>query len=158
MSLLEFTRKPVVTVHPQTTVLGAARKMMEHCVGALVIADGDGASPRGIITDRDLLYLVSESLDPKQATVGCFVQEELCTVSVGDSLSDVTASMRKHGVRRLPVTDLEGRLVGLVSLDDILVVLGREMSDVAGTVSEELEHERRIERLREELAGGGVER
>ena len=73
-------------------------------------------------------------------------------------LSDVTRTMREHGVRRLPILDPEGRLAGLIALDDVISLLGRELADVAGTVGEELEHERRIEALREELGGGGIER
>jgi CBS domain-containing protein len=154
MSLLAFTRKSVVTVQPETTILGAARIMMERCVGALVISDASGEVARGIVTDRDLLYMISEGMDPKTATVGCFAQPRLHTVRVDESVTDVTAAMRKHGVRRLPVVDAEGRLVGLVSLDDILALLGREFGDVAGTLSEELEHERRVEKLRAQIAGG----
>jgi len=154
MSLLAFTRKSVVTVQPETTILGAARLMMERCVGALVISDASGEVARGIVTDRDLLYMISEGMDPKTATVGCFAQPRLHTVRVDESVTDVTAAMRKHGVRRLPVVDAEGRLVGLVSLDDILALLGREFGDVAGTLSEELEHERRVEKLRAQIAGG----
>ncbi|MDJ0851047.1 MAG: CBS domain-containing protein [Myxococcota bacterium] len=153
MSLLALTRKEVLTVEPHTTLLGAARTMMEHSVGALVVSDASGEVATGIVTDRDLLYMVSEGLDPKETTVACFVQEELQTVSVGDSLSDVTAAMRKHGVRRLPILDTEGRLAGLVSFDDILMVLGRELADLAGAVGEELDHERRMEALRAEIGG-----
>jgi len=154
MSLLAFTRKSVVTVQPETTILGAARLMMERCVGALVISDASGEVARGIVTDRDLLYMISEGMDPKTATVGCFAQPRLHTVRVDESVTDVTAAMRKHGVRRLPVVDAEGRLVGLVSLDDIVALLGRELGDVAGSLSEEFEHERRVEKLRAQIAGG----
>lgn len=158
MSLLDFTRREVVTAEPHTTVMGAASKMMERGVGALVISDASGEVATGIITDRDLLYMISEGLDPLKTTIGCFVSEQLHTVSVAATIPDVTGAMREHGVRRLPILDGEGRLIGLISLDDILSLLGRELADVAGAVGEELEHERRIEALREELSGGGIER
>ena len=154
MSLLAFTNKPVVTVQPETTVFGAARIMMERCVGALVVSDASGEVARGIVTDRDLLYMISEGLDPKTATVGCFVQPKLETIQVGDGITDATAVMRRHGVRRLPIVDGEGRLVGILSLDDVLTLLGRELGDVAAIVSEELEHERRVEKLRAQIGGG----
>jgi CBS domain-containing protein len=154
MSLLAFTRRDVVTVEPHTTILGAARLMMERCVGALVVSDPSGTAVRGIVSDRDLLYMVSEGLDPKQTTLGCFAQPHVHTVRIDDDLPAVTAAMREHGVRRLPIVDSEGRLVGLIALDDILGVLGRELADVGGAVAEELEHERRVEWLREEIAGG----
>ena len=96
------------------------------------------------MTDRDIVWMIAEGLDPKEAEVGQFMQAELQTVCVNDSLSDVTHKMREGGVRRLPIVDTERRLIGLVSLDDVLVLLGREMSDAAATISGEIEHERHI--------------
>jgi len=72
------------------------------------------------------------------------VRSSLQTVHVSDSLSDATKKMRESGVRRLPIVDQESRLLGIVSLDDILVLLGRELADVAATITSEFEHERRI--------------
>jgi CBS domain-containing protein len=144
MSLAEFTQKPVYTVLPTDTVVRAARLMCDHSVGALVITDDSGVTPLGVITDRDLVWMIVEGLDPQVAVVGQFVQSALHTARVTDSLSEVIRKMREHGVRRLPILDQEARLIGLVSLDDIVVLLGRELADVAGAVTDELEHERRL--------------
>jgi CBS domain-containing protein len=144
MSLTELTRKPVYTVRPTDTVASAARLMCDHCVGALVVTDDSGVTPLGVITDRDLVWMIAETLDPRVAEVGQFVRAPLQTVCVSDSLSDVTQKMREHGVRRLPIVDSEARLIGLVSLDDLLVLLGRELGDAAAAITSEIEHERRI--------------
>ena len=121
MSLTKLTQKPVETITASATVADAARLMC-----------------------RDLVWMVAEGLDPREAVVGQFVRERLHTVCVTESLSDVTAKMRTHGVRRLPIVDTEGRLLGIVSLDDVMVLLGKEMADAAAAIEAEVEHERAI--------------
>jgi len=143
MSLVELTQKPVYTVGRADTVSRAARLMCDHSIGALVVTDDSGSTPLGVITDRDLVWMIAEGLDPKAAIVGQFIQSALHTVCVTDSLSDVTSTMNEHGVRRLPIVDQEERLIGMVSLDDVLVLLGRELAAVAGTITGELKRERR---------------
>jgi CBS domain-containing protein len=148
MSLTELTQKPLHTVEPSEKVAKAARLMCEHSVGALVITDASGSTALGVITDRDLVWMIAEGLDPREAEVGQFVHASLQTASVSDGLSDVIRKMREHGVRRLPIVDGEARLIGVVSFDDVLVLLGRELADAAGVITGELEHERRIGSLR----------
>ena len=144
MSLAKLTLAPVRTIQPSATVAEAACLMCEQSVGALVITDASGVTPLGIITDRDLVWMISEGFDARETTVDQFVRSPLQTVRVSESLSDATKKMRESGVRRLPIVDQEGRLLGIVSLDDILVLLGRELADAAAAISGELEHERRI--------------
>jgi CBS domain-containing protein len=144
MSLTKLTQKPVETITAAATVADAARLMCRSSVGALVITDDTELTPLGVITDRDLVWMVAEGLDPREAVVGQFVRERLHTVCVTESLSDVTAKMRTHGVRRLPIVDTEGRLLGIVSLDDVMVLLGKEMADAAAAIEAEVEHERAI--------------
>ncbi len=153
MSLAQLTLAPVRTIQPSATVAAAARLMCEESVGALVITDSSGVTPLGVITDRDLVWMISEGLDPREATVDQFVRIHLQTVRVSESLSDATKKMRESGVRRLPIIDQENHLLGIISLDDILVLLGREMADVAAAVTAELEHEHRIGAARQ-LAKG----
>jgi CBS domain-containing protein len=154
MSLTELTQKPVYTVQPTDTVAKAACLMCDHAVGALVITDETGVTPLGVITDRDLVWMIAEGLDPQVAEVGQFVHARLHTALVTDSLSDVTRKMRQHGVRRLPIVDQEARLIGMVSLDDVLVRLGRELGDAADAIASELAHERRIGTAHKHQTGG----
>jgi len=144
MSLVHLTQGPVYTVQPDEKVAKAARMMCEHGVGALVITDASGVTPLGVLTDRDIVWMIAEGLDPKVAEIGQFVHDSLHTVSITDSLSAAMHAMREHGVRRLPIVDREARLVGIVSMDDVLVLLGRELADAAATITNELAQERRI--------------
>lgn len=144
MSLAQLTQQPVQTVQASSTVAEAARLMCIHSVGALVITDATEVTPLGVITDRDLVWMIAEGLDPQTATVDQFVRSPLHSVCVTESLSDVTKAMREHGVRRLPILDPEGRLLGVVALDDILLLLGRELADVAAAITGELRQEHRL--------------
>jgi CBS domain-containing protein len=144
MSLEKLMQKSVCTVDRSTTLVEAARQLMQHSVGALVITEPSEPGPVGIITDRDLVAMVAKGLDPKQTTVDWFAQPALETVRVDDALETVTHKMRESGVRRLPVLDVDGRLAGIVSLDDVLVLLGREISDVASTIETGLVQEHAV--------------
>ncbi|MEW6268039.1 MAG: CBS domain-containing protein [Thermodesulfobacteriota bacterium] len=144
MTLTDVGWRPVVTVRAAATVAEAARSMCAHTVGALVITDDSDETALGIITDRDLVWMISEGLDPRIATVSEFLQGHLETARVTDTLAEITNKMRAAGVRRLPVLDQESHLVGLVSLDDVLGLLGREIADLAGAIDSELGRERVI--------------
>lgn len=141
MSLEKLTRRPVRAVSPSSTASEAAREMIDYSVGALVVANPADGSPVGIVTDRDLVALVAEGADPREIPVEKLVRTPIRTASIKESLHDVTRKMRRHGVRRLPIVDEEGRLVGIVSLDDVLLLLGQEMADLAGTIQTEIVQE-----------------
>ena len=142
MDLIELASRDVRTVDVSCTLLEAARQMSEHSVGALVITDESGDVPIGILTDRDVVMLLARGVDPQTETVAPLTRRKLETLEPGEGLQHVAHKMRKHAVRRLPIVDAEGRLAGIVSMDDILVLLGRGMADVAMAVEGELRHER----------------
>ena len=142
MSLIELAARNVETVEPECTLVEASRRMVECSVGSLLITDPSGEVPLGIVTDRDLVALLAKGADPATETLASLTRSHLETVRVGEQLQHVTHKMRKFGIRRLPVLDVEGRLAGIVSMDDVLVLLGREMADIALAVEGELAHER----------------
>lgn len=138
MSLIELAAREVQTVRPDCTLLEASRRMVDDGVGCLVITDGSGEVPLGIVTDRDIVVMLARGADPKLDTLAPLTRRSLETLEAGESLQQVAHKMRKHGVRRLPILDVEGRLAGLVSMDDVLVLLGRGMADLALAVEGEL--------------------
>jgi CBS domain-containing protein len=85
----------------------------------------------GIVTDRDLvLRVLAEGHDPTTALVGEFVTYDPITVSVHDGIETVADRMRRHGIRRLPLVDDQGEAVGIVTADDLLVLLGGEIAAI----------------------------
>lgn len=128
MTLARF-QCPLVTVAPEETVEAAARRMRDRKVGCLLVLRQ--GRPAGVVTDRDLVVrVVAEGRDPTQARVGEFVTYDPITVDVGEGIETVVERMRRHGVRRLPVVGVDGAAVGIVTADDLLVLLGREIAGV----------------------------
>lgn len=141
MSLARLSSHAIATVRADCLVSEAARLMTMLSVGALVIAESRDARPQGIFTDRDLVRLIGEGADPKSTTVACFADSPPVTAPLDASTDELLAHMRKAGVRRIPLVDSEDRLVKVVSLDDLLVQLGRELGQVADTIEREFRQE-----------------
>lgn len=124
----------VICAGADTTVQNAAKLMREHHVGSLVVVDvaAGGRRPLGIVTDRDIVVEVSAlDLDPKVMTVGDIASPRLVTVFEGEGLQETLAVMCRECVRRLPVVDDDGNLAGILSYDDLLTTLTRQLADTA---------------------------
>jgi CBS domain-containing protein len=141
----------VVFCSRRTTILEAARLMREHHAGDLIVVDDadDERTPAGIITDRDIVVdVLGKELNPATTLVGD-VMVKLSHLVVARDTEDLTEAaerMRQHGVRRLPVVNRAGALVGVVTLDDLLQQLARSASVLAEIVSKEQAHEQRARR------------
>lgn len=111
----------------------AADMMLTHHVGALALTDPEGATRVvGVVTDRDLvIHLLAQDRSPHEQPVGAFGTPYLIRVPGTASVHEAVRAMTQHGVRRLFITDDEGRLMGLVSLDDLLIHIADELSGLA---------------------------
>lgn len=113
------------------TAAQAAARMHENKVGTLLVLDRD-RRPVGILTDRDLVMRVmARKLDPAGIRVEQAMTPNPWTVSEASPIEHVLERMHRLGVRRMPVVDDAGALVGLVSIDDVLPVLARELADLS---------------------------
>jgi CBS domain-containing protein len=123
-----FVRE-VVTAGPGDSLVKVAKLMQQHNVGTVVVAEQD--RPVGIVTDRDLaLAVCGRDVSPEehvQKVMTCPVS----TMRQNEGIYKATQHMMELAVRRLPVVDEVGRLVGLVSLDDLLLLLSRELHNMA---------------------------
>jgi CBS domain-containing protein len=140
----EICNREVVFARPNESVLSAAVLMREHHVGSLVVIDeSDGKRvPTGIITDRDIAVgVVALGLDPDATLVGAVMSPELVRAREDAGVAETVALMRQKGLRRLPVVDAAGGLVGLVAADDLLELLAEEMSGLASIVAREQRRE-----------------
>jgi CBS domain-containing protein len=142
----EVCSREVVFVHKDETVSAAAQLMRENHVGCLVVADEQDGKlvPVGMLTDRDItVAVVAPVLDAEVILVGDVMSAELLSVREDAGIAETVELMRVRGLRRLPVTDDGGALVGLVAADDILGLLAEEIAGIAGLVN----HEERRERM-----------
>ncbi|MCO6459216.1 MAG: CBS domain-containing protein [Pirellulaceae bacterium] len=115
----------------------AAQRMNDRNVGTLVVLDNQ-RRPIGIVTDRDLaLRVVAKGLAPLGTTVGQVMTECPETVGEDTSIEAALTVMRAGPYRRVPVVDDDGRLVGLVSVDDVLDLLAEEFSEIRQLLARE---------------------
>lgn len=126
-----MSRQPV-SVERDHTVLHVARLMREKNVGAVVVVDGRGR-PLGICTDRDLTVraLAGGHADPGAVPVDKVMTRPVVTADEDTLLFDLLRTMAKKRIRRAPVVDANRKVVGLVSMDDIVLLLTTELSNVA---------------------------
>ena len=140
MPIGEFCSREVVIADPSMTVLEGARLMRRYHVGNVIVVDRrDGArKPVGIVTDRDIvLEVVVNRLDPATVALGDIMVTNLAVAHVGEGVFDTIQFMRRRGIRRVPVVDGTGELVGIVALDDVIGLLAEELSEVSKVISRE---------------------
>lgn len=143
----EICTRSVTIAFRTTFVDGAARLMRDNHVGCLVVVDEvDGRRiVVGVLTDRDIVTaVVAPGIDATTLTVDDVMTTDLVTAREDDSLIDLMRSMRRKGVRRVPVVGGQDELIGVVTLDDVLGVLSEELSLLVGTVDSEGQRERKM--------------
>jgi CBS domain-containing protein len=105
-------------VAPGTPVVEAARLMKSEDVGSLPVVEGDRLV--GMVTDRDIVIrVVAEGGDAQSATVDQIASKDIVTVDPQQDLDEALRLMAQHQVRRLPVVEEDGRLVGILAQADV---------------------------------------
>ncbi len=150
-----MTENPQV-VTAEATIAEVAQKMRDLDVGIIPVVDNaESRQLRGVITDRDIaIRAVAEGKDGKVRVSDCMTAE-VRTVNKNDSVRDVMRIMRQDQIRRVPVTDREGRLVGIIAQADLAVDYASDDSRRELEVGETLERisEPAKPRRREAFAG-----
>jgi CBS domain-containing protein len=149
MQLNSFCMLDVECCSPRTTALEAAHIMRRKHIGDLVVIDDDAGkpSPLGIITDRDIVVeVLAKGLDPAATTVGSVIRTPVVVAEATEDSTGVLERMRTHGVRRIPVVSTGGKLVGIVTVDDMLKRLAADAALLTEVISREQNHEARTRR------------
>jgi CBS domain-containing protein len=142
----DLCTREVVTASRATVLNEAARLMRDRHVGCIVVVDElpEGRIVVGLLTDRDIVTaVVAKDVEAMMLRVGEVMSEDVTTVNQNASLHDAIALMRRRRVRRMPVTDDGGFLVGLLASDDIVGLLTNELRSLA----EVLTQQRRVEQV-----------
>ena len=145
MNIGEICNRDVITVTKDASILEAVQEMRTHHIGDVVVAErADGAEkPLGILTDRDIvLELLAEGVALDTVTVGDVMSLTLVTAPHDADLFETLRFMGIKGVRRVPVLDDDGGLFGVLSVDDIMAVLTKELSFVTDIAARQIERER----------------
>lgn len=134
MHIGEISTTKAIFCKRETTVLEAALLMRQHHVGDLIVVDDLSGEqvPIGILTDRDIVVsITAEGLDPRSIEAGDVMSAELLAASEDADVHETIERMRFKGVRRMPVTNSAGSLVGIVSVDDMMEFLAEEMTTLS---------------------------
>jgi CBS domain-containing protein len=146
MLIGDICNREVVCAARDTTVAVAAKLMRQNHVGDVIVVDrqDEQRMPIGIVTDRDIVMeVVALQVDPAVVTLGDLVSwGELVTVEESDTCAETLRRMHERGVRRMPVIDGSGVLVGVVSVDDFLPRYVSELSELAGLAERGRQRER----------------
>jgi len=140
MQVGEICTREVVCANAETTVAAAAKLMRQYHIGDVIVTREENGRriPLGIVTDRDIvLGVVAPELSPVALTIGDIMGQELITAGEMEDVFDAVQRMRNKGVRRMPIVQDDGSLVGIVSIDDVIEVLAEEMNQLARLISRE---------------------
>ena len=137
MSIDSLLRRPVCTLPPDALCREAAQLMRDEGVGSVVVAEQQ--RPLGIVTDRDLVVrVIAAGRAPEKTPLRDVMSGDPVFLANERSLDQVLATMRQQHVRRIPVVDAEGRLEGVLALDDVLPLLADQLGDLAEAIRGEL--------------------
>lgn len=146
MPVGEICNRDVIILQREDTILEAAKLMRQNHVGDVVVVEARGGVrvPVGIVTDRDLVVeIMATGLDQTVITVGDIMVRELVTVKESTGVFETIQYMRSKAVRRVPIVDENGALVGILALDDLLELLSEELLAIAKLVRHQREKETR---------------
>lgn len=136
MSLSEFTRKPVITISPEATIHKAALLMKEKNLGCIVVVDKN--FPIGILTDRDItIKAVADSKDLRTTAVQEIMTKNPVVLRQDLGVFEALEQVKDKGMRRFPIVDSGGRLTGIVTVDDLICMLGKELYDISLIIEKE---------------------
>lgn len=149
MSVKDHCNRDVVIVAGSEPVREAVNLMRSQHVGDVVVVEDQngGHLPVGILTDRDIVVeLLASNVDLDAVSIGDVMSFNLVTLSEDTSLMDAIWTLREKGVRRAPVTDKKGFLVGIIAVDDLLGVIAEQLTDLVQLMSIEQAREGRQRR------------
>ncbi|HVW68462.1 MAG TPA: CBS domain-containing protein [Steroidobacteraceae bacterium] len=149
MKVGDICARNVVSVREFDELTAAARVMRERHVGYLVVVvptvSESALKPVGVLTDRDIVVgVIARETDPRSLRVGDLMTRQPVMVDEDQPIGAALREMRRIGVRRIPVVDHSGCLVGVLSLDEIVGALSEELTDVAGSIRSEVRIEKAL--------------
>jgi CBS domain-containing protein len=145
MKVGEVCSREVLVMNAAEPLAKCAREMKEQNVGSVVIVDTTGGSvrPVGIVTDRDLLRgQFDRKADLFCLNAGDVMTTDPLVLKEDSDIADAIGRMSRRAVRRAPVVDGAGNLVGIVTFDDLLPVIAGQLCAIAGLIGKQVEQRR----------------
>jgi CBS domain-containing protein len=134
MPIGDYCQRDVLTARPGTSAREAAEEMRRRGVGCLVVVHR--GHPAGIVTDRDLaLRILPRRLEPESVKLEEVMTKPVITIPESARVAHASRVMRSNELRRLPVVDAKGRLVGIVTSDDLLALVSTELAQLRTAIA-----------------------
>lgn len=137
MNIAGMCTHGIVTADRSRTLRECAALMAESHVGSVLVTEEAPDGPRavGVVTDRDLVVeAMARGIAPEETAIGQIAVRRLLTVQSDASIDDAIQVMKGEGVRRLLVAAPDGRLVGIISMDDLLDALAGEVLGIVQAI------------------------
>ena len=132
MTVEDIAQTDVVTATEDTPLTELVAQMNENDVGSVVIVDGE--SPVSLVTDRKIALSLDEAPDVSDRRASDVMTEDLVTVPTDTGIFEVIQTLGEEGIRRVPVVDEQEQLKGIVSLDDVIMLLETEFGNVSDVI------------------------
>jgi CBS domain-containing protein len=137
MSVQRICQPAVDVASLGESVQAIAERMRQRTVGCLVVVNAR-REPIGMVTDRDLVIRVlAEGKDPFITTIDDVMTRQLKTIREDGTIEQALLLMRGGAFLRLPVVDAQGKLAGIITLDDILLLLSKELTNAGDVLDRE---------------------
>ncbi len=150
MSVGRICSREVTVAYKHETLAQAAQLMRSQHVGdVVVVEERDGVRvPVGLLTDRDIVIeVVAKNVDAETITVGDAMSADLLVAHEQDAIDDTLRRMRARGVRRVPVVDSVGALIGVLSTDDVVRLLAEELDEIGKLLARQPQQEAATRRV-----------
>ena len=132
VSIDDIIQTDVVTAQPDAPLTEVAERLESEDVGAVVLVEDE--EPAGLVTDRKIALSIDEFDNPSETTAEEIATDDLVTGTTTLTVFEVLNRMNDDDIRRLPVVDEDGTLEGIVTLDDLLVLLATELEKAASII------------------------
>jgi CBS domain-containing protein len=128
----DIIQTDVVTAQRDTPVATVAAEMAEKDVGCVVVVEDE--APVGIITDRSIALSLETTPDIADKDAEKLLSDDIVTGTTEMNVFEVVRRLDQESIRRLPVVDEDGSLAGIITLDDVLVLLGAELEHATSII------------------------
>ena len=144
MKVGDICVREVIYVEQQEPILTVAELMRQHHVGSVLVVTKKAHKliPVGILTDRDLVVeIIAPNIDPTKLLAQDVMVYDLVVVNEIDEMWEVANLMQAKGIRRVPVVDHDGFLVGIFCMDDIMEIVTSELNGLIKLMEREKQNE-----------------
>ncbi len=140
MTIGSHCKHIVITAAKDTSVFDVAKLMKKHNIGNIVVVDEtNGGMPIGILTDRDIaMRIVADEVDPKRLTVGDAMSQDLLVLHEHQHIQEAVDMMCAKSVRRAPVVDKNNKIIGITTVDDLLLLFSDQLGSLAKLVRKQV--------------------